>query len=88
MTYDPAARISAADALQHAYFDASEGGPPSDNCLLGPHGERAGPYPPRKPLAAGAAQRKRKAEEEGGGEDLGDGVGDALAHFGNQLDGN
>jgi hypothetical protein len=63
VTYDPAVRISAADALQHAYFSAAP--LPSDNALLGPSGERAGPYPRRgvEPLAVGA-QRKRKAEEE------------------------
>ncbi len=63
MTYDAATRITAADALQHPYFAAAP--LPSANALMGPLGERAGPYPRRavEPLAV-AAQRKRKAEEE------------------------
>jgi hypothetical protein len=65
VTYDAAVRISASDALNHPYFTAPGQQPPSENALLGPQGERAGPYPRRtvEPLAVGAA-RKRKAEED------------------------
>ena len=59
VAYAPEARLSPADALQHTWF--SEAPLPSANALLGPAGERAGPYPRR--VAETAARAKRKAEE-------------------------
>ena len=56
VTYAPDKRLSPADALQHAWF--AEAPPPSANALLGPSGERAGPYPRR---VAETARRKAEA---------------------------
>lgn len=58
VTYAPEARLSPADALQHAWF--TEEPAPSANALLGPNGERPS-YPRRVPETA--ARVKRKAEE-------------------------
>ena len=60
VTYAPDKRLSPADALQHAWF--AEAPAPSMNALLGPAGERAGPYP-RRVAETAARAAKRKAEE-------------------------
>ena len=60
VTYAPDKRLSPADALQHAWF--AEAPPPRMNALLGPAGERAGPYP-RRVAETAARGAKRKAEE-------------------------
>lgn len=67
LQYDPAKRITAAQALEHPYFKS--GPQPSANAFVGPAGERAGPYPERHISSATQRQqpgdsRKRKASEQ------------------------